>query len=63
MYRDPVVEEIRGNAERIAEECGDDVHRMAERFRREQAAGQQRVISRGVARSAPDERPRDMPGE
>lgn len=36
MYVDPVVEEIRQNGEKIADQCGGDLHRMAEYFRRRQ---------------------------
>jgi hypothetical protein len=46
MYPDPVVDEVRQNGARIAEECGGDVHRMAERFRREQAEHPDRVVHR-----------------
>ena len=47
MHRDPVVEEVRRHGARIAEECDVDIHRMAERFRREQAQHPQRVVRRG----------------
>jgi len=46
MITDVVVQEIRDNGARIAEECGGDVHRMAERLRSEQAANADRVVSR-----------------
>ena len=48
MHRDPVVEEIRDQGDRIAEECEGDVHRMAERFRREQAQHVHRVAPQGT---------------
>ena len=45
MYSDPVIDELRRHGAQIAEECGYDIHRMAERFRREQAEHPERVIS------------------
>jgi hypothetical protein len=53
MFVDTVVQEIRDNGARIAEECGGDVHRMAERLRSEQAANADRVVSRKAKRSDP----------
>jgi hypothetical protein len=46
MKPDPVIEEIRRNAAAIAEECGGDIRRMADRFRREQAENVSRVVRR-----------------
>jgi|GEM_PF-3350525 len=46
MYIDPVVEEIRRRGAQIAEECDGDIHRMAERFRREQAQNTRRIVRR-----------------
>ncbi len=46
MYVDPVVQEVRRHGARLAEECGGDVHRMAERLRRAQAENTHRVIQR-----------------
>ena len=46
MFVDPVVEEVRQNGARISEECGGDVHFMAERLRRTQAEHRGRVIRR-----------------
>ena len=46
MYIDPVVQEVRRNGARIAEECGGNVHRMADYLRRAQAANASRVIRR-----------------
>ena len=46
MRSDPVVEEVRQHGARIAEECGGDIHQMAERFRREQAKHSGRVRRR-----------------
>lgn len=45
---DPVVQEMRRHGARIAEECGGDIHRMALRFRREQAGNVRRVVRRRV---------------
>ena len=50
MYKDPVVEELRQNAAKLVEECGHDLHKMAERLRQEQSRHAHRVIRR---RSAP----------
>ena len=47
MYLDPVVQEVRQNGARIAEQCGGDVHRMAEHLRRAQAENAHRVVHRG----------------
>jgi hypothetical protein len=46
MQRDPVIEEIRRNGAALAEECGGDVHRMAEMLRRKQNDHASRVIRR-----------------
>ena len=46
MYPDPVVDEIRRHAAKIAEECDGDVHRMAQRFRREQAKNPHQIVRR-----------------
>ncbi len=54
MYLDPVVEEMRRHGTQIADECDGDIHRMAERFRREQAQSNRRVIRRD---STPSPRP------
>ncbi len=48
MYPDPVVDEIRQHGAEIAEECDGDIHRMAERFRREQAQNPRRIVRRGA---------------
>ena len=53
MYVDPVVEEMRRHGAQIAEECGGDIHRMAERFRREQAENHHRIVSRGAQTRKP----------
>jgi len=50
MDADPVVQEMRRHGEQIAEECDGDMHRMGERFRREQAEGTH-PIRRRQARS------------
>lgn len=55
-YIDPVVQEVRDNGARIAEECGGDVHQMAERFRREQGIHPQRVVNRGLGLRERDRR-------
>ena len=46
MQIDPVVQEIRSHGARIAEECDGDIHRMAQRFRREQAEGGRPIVRR-----------------
>lgn len=45
MFPDPVVQETRDNFARIAQECGNDFDRIIERFRREQAAHADRLVS------------------
>ena len=60
MYPDPVVDEIRQRGAEIAEECDGDIHRMAQRFRREQAQDARRIVRRAappVRRVDPDESP------
>ncbi|MFO0837051.1 MAG: hypothetical protein U1D55_00870 [Phycisphaerae bacterium] len=57
MYVDPVVAEIRRNAEEIAELCCDDVHRMAEYFREAARQSGRRVIAR--RRASPPTGPPD----
>ncbi len=56
MYIDPVVQEVCRHGAKIAEECGGDVHRMAERLRRAQAEDARRVVRRGD-RSGPRDPP------
>ena len=46
MIVDPVVQEMRRHGAEIAEACDGDVHRMADKFRREQAKGNRRVVQR-----------------
>lgn len=48
MNTDPVVQEVRENGARIAEECGGDVHRMAECLRRKQETNAKRVRRRSA---------------
>lgn len=45
MIPDPVVEEVRRNGAKIAEECGNDIHRIVERLRREQAEHPERLVA------------------
>ena len=52
MLRDPVVQEVRDNFARFAEECGNDFDRIIERLRREQSAHADRLISRPPAPAA-----------
>ena len=49
MFADPVIAEIRRAGARIAEECDGDLHKMAERFRREQAQHPERIVRRPIA--------------
>ncbi len=46
LFHDPVVQEMRDNFAKIAEECGNDLDRLVERFRREQAAHADRLVNR-----------------
>ncbi len=56
MDIDPVVEEMRRHGARITQECGGDIHRMAERFRKEQEQHPERVVNLRK-RIMPDEAP------
>ena len=56
---DPVIEEMRRHGAEIAEECDGDIHRMAERFRREQAANASRLVRR--KRRPGEQRQADQP--
>ena len=60
MDRDPVVQEVRDNGAKLAEECDGDVHRMAERLRQAAKDGGREVITR---KSSPERRkpPRPKP--
>ncbi len=51
MDVDPIVQEMRRHGAQIGEECGGDIHRMAERFRREQADSGRRVVRRDTRSS------------
>ncbi len=52
-YPDPVVDEIRENGARFVEECGGDVHSVAERLRELQTQHPERLVSRNrIRRSA-----------
>jgi hypothetical protein len=57
MYVDPVVEEIRRNAAQIAKECEGDIHKLAERFRREQTANVHRLVRRSRTKVENKKRP------
>lgn len=57
MEPDPVVEELRRHGAKIAEECDGDIHRMAERFRREQAEHPERVARRNARTQDRQDRP------
>ncbi len=46
MYTDPVVEEVRRNGAMLAEKCGGDVHRMAERLRQAAEDSGRRIVRR-----------------
>jgi hypothetical protein len=48
MFVDPVVEEVRRNGAEFAEECGGDIHRMAEELRREEAEHPERIVDRAA---------------
>ena len=53
MFKDPVVREIRANADRIAEECGNDIRATAARFRREQEQDPEQLVRRPVRPAVP----------
>jgi len=53
MFPDPVVNEVRQHGAKIAEECQGDVHRMAERLRREQQSNGRVVVDRSRIDSTP----------
>ena len=46
MWSDPIVEEIRQAGEKIAAECGFDIARMSERFRKNQSEYRDRVVQK-----------------
>ena len=48
MDVDPVVREMRRHGAEIADACGGDIHRMAKRFREEQAKGSRHIVRRQV---------------
>jgi len=56
MYIDPVVQEIRQHAARIAQECGGDIDQIIERLRKEQEQHPERVVNRRK-QIMPDETP------
>ena len=58
MYKDPVIEELRQNAARLVEECGGDLHNVAERLRQEQSRHAHRVVRRHPRATPPAARPR-----
>ena len=47
-YRDPVVEEVRANGAKLAEDCGGDVHKLALRLRELQMQHPERVVRRNT---------------
>jgi len=57
MYNDPVVEELRQNAARLVEECGGDLHMVAERLRQEQSRHAHRVVRRRTKTPPPPGQP------
>lgn len=48
MHNDPVVEEMRRNSAKLAEECGYNVARYAESLRQREAEGGRRIVSEPV---------------
>jgi hypothetical protein len=52
MHKDPVVEEMRQNSARLAEECGYDVARFAEGARRRETASGRRIVTEPVGEPA-----------
>jgi hypothetical protein len=56
MYIDPVVQEIRHQKAEIAQECGGDLDRMIDRFRKEQEQHPHRVVNLRK-RFSPGEKP------
>jgi len=53
MRRDPVIEEVRRHGAALAEECGGDIHRMAELLRKKQNEDPARVVRRSPRPSLP----------
>ena len=53
---DAFVEEIHAIRRRIAEECGNDIHKIAERFRRLEAEHPERLVHE-VPRTKPEPEP------
>ena len=49
MYRDPIVEELRHTAAKLVEECGSDLHEVAQRLRQEQSRHPHRIVRRRVS--------------
>ena len=52
MWNDPIVEEIHAIRIRLADECGNDLHASAERFRAQQDRYAARVITYAPRRPA-----------
>jgi len=50
MWRDTIVEELRKNAYRLAEEAGDTLHGFCEMIRREQSRHANKVVRRSPRR-------------
>ena len=57
---DAIVEEIHAIRRRIAEECGNDMHRIAESFRRLEAEHPERLV-REVPRTKSEPQAADAP--
>ena len=51
MWKDPVVEEVRLAGEKIAEECGYDLHAMAQLLKQKQGESSQRISRKDDLRS------------
>ena len=45
MWIDPIVEEVRAHRDEIAREAGNDLHRICEQARQEEAKHTERIVS------------------
>ncbi len=50
MWKDPIVEELRKNASKLAEEAGNTLHGFCEMIRREQSKYANKVVRRSPRR-------------
>lgn len=50
MWKDPIVEELRKNSSKLAEEAGDTLHGFCEMIRREQSRHPNKIVRRSPRR-------------